>query len=80
MVSPQPQNSLKSVQADRFCSVRRMWEEPQQGEVEERCAGRTGTEILGQVGAPKALIRPQATRSNNQQSPVNVKTTGLTLQ
>jgi len=59
--------------------MRRVWEEPKQGEVEERCASRTGTEILGEVGAPRALIRLQATRNNNQQSPVNVKKTGLTL-
>lgn len=77
-VSPHPQSLLMSVQADRFCSMRGMWEEPKQGEVEERCAGRAGTEILGEVGAPNALVRPPATQSNNQQSLVNVKMTDLT--
>jgi hypothetical protein len=60
-VSPRPQNLFKSVQPNNFYSMRRVWEEPKQGEVEERCAGRTGTEILGEVGALTALVRPQAT-------------------
>lgn len=58
--------------------MRRVWKEPKQGEVEERCAGRTGPEILREVVAPKALIRPQETRSNNQESPVNVEKTSFT--
>jgi hypothetical protein len=78
-VSPRPQNLFKSVQPNNFYSMRRVWEEPKQGEVEERCAGRTGTEILGEVGALTALVRPQATPNNNQRSPANVMKTGLTL-
>lgn len=77
-VSPPPQNLSKPVQPDKFYSMRCMWKEPKQGEVEERCASRTGTEILSEVVGPKALTRPQETLSNNQEPPVNVKKTGFT--